>query len=167
MHVGVMRLVLEIPGARSLKDKRQVVRSFKERVRARLGISIAEVDHNDKLQRATFGVAVVSGDAAVCEEQLSHVTSMASSLPNAILADRAVEIVPFGRGGAGVRGGIESLEDEFGAGGGFDEDDDEDEYGGNEGEHAGEAGGGGDRAGEDERRTDGEPDGADENERLR
>jgi uncharacterized protein len=113
MHIGVMRLVLEIPGARSLKDKRQVVRSFKERVRARLGISIAEVDHADKLQRATFGVAVVSGDAGVCQEQLSHVTSMASSLPNALLADRAVEIIPFGRGGTGVRGGIESLADEL------------------------------------------------------
>ena len=51
MHVGVMRLVLEIPGARSLKDKRQVVRSFKERVKSRLGVSIAEVGHHDKLQR--------------------------------------------------------------------------------------------------------------------
>src|SRR6266542_2583464 len=103
MHVGVMRLVLEIPGARSLKDKRQVVRSFKERVKSRLGVSIAEVDHHDKLQRATFGVAVVSGDAAVCQELLGHVTSMAGSLPDAILADRAAELIPFGEGGDGVR----------------------------------------------------------------
>ena len=107
MHVGVMRLVLEIPGARSLKDKRQVVRSFKERVKSRIGVSIAEVDHHDKLQRATFGVAVVSGDAAVCEELLGRVTSMAGSLPDAILADRASEMIPFGEGGGGVRGGIE------------------------------------------------------------
>ncbi len=113
MHVGIMRLVLEIPGARSLKDKRQVVRSFKERVRSRLGISIAEVDSNDKFQLATFGVAVVSSDASVCEEQLQHVTSMASSMPNAVLADRAREIVPFGRGGAGVRGGIEEYGSEL------------------------------------------------------
>jgi uncharacterized protein YlxP (DUF503 family) len=103
-----MRLALEIPGARSLKDKRQVVRSFKERVKSRIGVSIAEVDHHDKLQRATFGVAVVSGDAAVCEELLGRVTSMASSLPDAILADRASEVIPFGEGGGGVRGGIES-----------------------------------------------------------
>src|SRR5450432_859161 len=107
MHVGVMRLVLEIPGARSLKDKRQVVRSFKERVKSRLAVSIAEIDHHDKLQRATFGVAVVSGDAALCEEMLGRVTSMAGTLPNAILADRASELLPFGKGGVGVRGGIE------------------------------------------------------------
>jgi uncharacterized protein YlxP (DUF503 family) len=119
MHVGVMRLVLEIPGARSLKDKRQVVRSFKERVKSRIGVSIAEVDHHDKLQRATFGVAVVSGDASVCEELLGRVTSLAGSLPDAILADRATEMFPFGEGGGGVRGGIEQLAGKFG-----DEEDD-------------------------------------------
>jgi uncharacterized protein YlxP (DUF503 family) len=109
MHVGVMRLVLEIPGARSLKDKRQVVRSFKERVKSRIGVSIAEVDHHDKLQLAAFGVAVVSSDAGVCEEVLGKVTSMASSLADALVADRATEIIPFGEGGSGVRGGIEQL----------------------------------------------------------
>lgn len=109
MHVGVMRLVLEVPGARSLKDKRQVVRSFKERVKSRLSVSIAEVGDHDKLQLATFGVAVVSGDAAMCEELLSKVTSMASTLPDAILADRAVEMVAFGEGGRGVQGGIEQF----------------------------------------------------------
>ena len=113
MHVGVMRLVLEIPGARSLKDKRQVVRSFKERVKSRLSVSIAEVGHHDKLQLATFGVAVVSGDAAMCEELLGRVTSMAGSLPDAILADRASEMIPFGEGGTGVRGGIEQLAGDF------------------------------------------------------
>ena len=107
MHVGVMRLILEIPGARSLKDKRQVVRSFKERVKSRVGVSIAEVGHLDKLQLATFGVAVVSGDATVCEEILGRVTSLASTLPDALLTDRAVEIIPFGDEGGGVVGGIE------------------------------------------------------------
>jgi uncharacterized protein YlxP (DUF503 family) len=109
MHVGVMRLSLEVPGARSLKDKRQVVRSFKERVKSRLSVSIAEVDHHDKLQRATFGVAVVSGDAGVCEELLGQVIGMASSLPNALVSDRASEIIPFGQGGSGVLGGIEEI----------------------------------------------------------
>jgi uncharacterized protein YlxP (DUF503 family) len=108
-----MRLVLEIPGARSLKDKRQVVRSFKERVKSRLSVSIAEVDHHDKLQRATFGVAVVSGDAVLCEELLGRVTSMAGSLPDAILADRASELIAFGEGGGGVRGGIEQVAGDF------------------------------------------------------
>jgi uncharacterized protein YlxP (DUF503 family) len=109
VHVGVMRLSLTVSGARSLKDKRQVVRSFKERVKSRIGVSIAEIGHQDKIQRATFGVAVVSADAGVCEELLGKVISMASTLPDAILSDHAIEIVPFGASGDGVRGGIESV----------------------------------------------------------
>jgi uncharacterized protein YlxP (DUF503 family) len=105
-----MRLVLEVPGARSLKDKRQVVRSFKERVKSRLSISIAEIGDLDKLQIARFGVAVVSEEASVCEELLGRVTSLASTLPDAIVADRAVEIIPFGEAGRGLRGGIEQTD---------------------------------------------------------
>jgi len=116
MHVGVMRLVLEIPGARSLKDKRQVVRSFKERVKSRVAVSIAEVGHLDKLQLTAFGIAVVSGDAAVCEELLGRVTALAGSLPNAVLSDRAMENIPFGDDGKGVIGGIEQMAGEQMAG---------------------------------------------------
>lgn len=122
-----MRIALDVPGARSLKEKRQVVRSFKERVRARVGVSIAEIDHQDKLQRATFGVAVVSGEASVCEELLEKVVAMASSLPHAILSDKATEIIPFGEGATGIRGGIEQLGSEL-----LSEDEDDSEWTGEE-----------------------------------
>jgi hypothetical protein len=109
MFVGVMRFSLEIVGARSLKDKRSVVRSLKERAQHRLHVSIAEVDLLDHPQRATFGVACVSNSAAVCDKQLADVAAMASKLPDAVLTDRATEIIPFGMGGRGVEGGIEQL----------------------------------------------------------
>ena len=121
MFVGVLRLTLSIPGARSLKDKRSVVRSFKERVQSRLHVSIAELGLLDDPRRATFGVAVVSGSSTVCDQVLASVASMASTLPDALLTDRATEIVPFGEGGAGVQGGIEhALDDEA-----FDDDGEE------------------------------------------
>ncbi|MCU0691003.1 MAG: DUF503 domain-containing protein [Polyangiaceae bacterium] len=109
MFVGVQRLVIQIPGARSLKDRRQVVRSFKDRVQARLHISVAEVGDVEHPGHATIAIAVVSNEAAVCDEVLAKVAAMASTLPNAVLADRATEVVSFGHGGAGVRGGIEYL----------------------------------------------------------
>jgi hypothetical protein len=109
MFVGVQRLVLQIPGARSLKDRRQVVRSFKDRVQAKLRISIAEVGDLDHPARATLAMAVVSNDAAMCDELLAKAATMASTLANAVLADRATEVVPYGHGGAGIRGGIEHL----------------------------------------------------------
>ena len=96
MFVGVLRLSFHLPGARSLKDKRQVVRSFRDRVRARLDVSIAEVDHLELHQRATFGVAVVSNDATVCDELLASVASMAGNVRDAVLVDRATEILTVG-----------------------------------------------------------------------
>lgn len=112
MFVGVQRLVLHIPGARSLKDRRQVVRSFKERVQARLHVSVAEVGNLEHPQHATLAIAVVSNEAAQCDELLERVAAAASTLPDAVLADRANEIIPFGFGGSGIRGGIERLGDE-------------------------------------------------------
>ena len=111
MFVGVLRLRLEIVGARSLKDKRSVVRSLKERAQARMRVSIAEVGMLDDPRRATLGVAVVSNSAAMCDKVLASVAALANSLPHAVLADRATEIVSFGEGGAGIRGGIEQALD--------------------------------------------------------
>jgi uncharacterized protein len=107
MFVGVARFVLQIPGARSLKDRRRVVKSFKDRVRARLPVSVAEVGDVERHQLATLGVAVVSGESARCSEVLSHARSLAGSLSGAVLADATTEIVSFGPGGRRMQAGIE------------------------------------------------------------
>ncbi|HMR79267.1 MAG TPA: DUF503 family protein [Polyangiaceae bacterium] len=120
MFVGVLRLVLSIPGARSLKDRRQVVKSFKERVRARLGVSVAEVGDVELLQVATLGACVVSRQSEHCREVLEKVRGLAARLSDAIVADVASEVLSFGDGGTELRGGIENVLDscigEFGAG---------------------------------------------------
>jgi uncharacterized protein len=105
MFVGVLRLSLRIAGSRSLKDRRRVVRSFKDRVQARLRVSVAEVGALDDHQAAVIGVAVVANDAARCDELLARAAAMASTLRDATLVDCATEIVPFGREGSGVRRG--------------------------------------------------------------
>jgi uncharacterized protein YlxP (DUF503 family) len=112
MFVGVARIVIQIPGARSLKDRRSVVRSFKERTRARLRVSIAEVGDVESWQVATFGVAVVAREARTCEESISQAVKTARSLSEAIVADVRTEVLPFGRGGESLAHGIESALDE-------------------------------------------------------
>jgi uncharacterized protein len=96
MFVGVLRLTFHIPHARSLKDKRRVVLKFRDRVRARFEVSIAEVAAQDLHQRAVFGVCVVSGDAAVCDSVLQRVAQAAETAEDAVLTDRSTEIVPMG-----------------------------------------------------------------------
>jgi uncharacterized protein YlxP (DUF503 family) len=108
VFVGVARLVLSIPGARSLKDRRRVVKSLKDRVRARLPVSLAEVGDLERYQVATLGVAVVSNEAARCSEVLSAAVAMARVARDAVLADVATEVITLAEGGRGIRGGIES-----------------------------------------------------------
>jgi uncharacterized protein len=87
MVVGIARFELFIPASNSLKAKRQVVRSLKERIRARTHAAVAEVDHQDLWQRAALGVAVVSGEGGQVRELLQAVRQLAESAAGAELLD--------------------------------------------------------------------------------
>jgi len=107
MFVGVGRLVIQIPGAQTLKDRRRVVKSFKDRVRAKLPVSVAEVGDTERLQVATFGLSVVANETGRCHEILASALSMARVLPDAVLCDVRTEVISFGSGGKGLSDGIE------------------------------------------------------------
>ena len=96
MHVGVLRLTFHLPAARSLKEKRSSVRRFRDRVRSRFDVSIAEVGAQDLLQRAVFGVCVVSSDATVCDSVLADVARAAETQEEMVLTARATELLSMG-----------------------------------------------------------------------
>jgi hypothetical protein len=108
MHVGVLQLTFHLPAARSLKEKRSSVRRFRDRVRSRFDVSVAEVGAQDLLQRAVFGVSVVSGDSEVCDKVLADVARVAETQEEMVLTARATEIMPMG----------EMVEDAYGGGDG-------------------------------------------------
>ncbi|HET9328136.1 MAG TPA: DUF503 domain-containing protein [Candidatus Eisenbacteria bacterium] len=87
MFVGIVRIELHIPAATSLKDKRSVVRSLKERIRQRAQASVAEVDYHDLWQRAALGVAVVSGESRQIDELLQVVRNLVEGTFEAQLLD--------------------------------------------------------------------------------
>jgi len=87
MFVGIVRIELHIPAATSLKDKRSVVRSLKDRIRQRVHASVAEVDHQDLWQRAALGVAVVSGESRQVDELLQTVRNLVHGTAGAELLD--------------------------------------------------------------------------------
>ncbi len=70
MVVGVIGWELEIFGCQSLKDKRRVVKSLKDRLHERFNVSAAETDHQDLWQRAELSACVVSGDRAHADSVL-------------------------------------------------------------------------------------------------
>jgi hypothetical protein len=87
MFVGIVRIELHIPAATSLKEKRSVVRSLKDRIRQRVRAAVAEVDHQDLWQRAALGVAVVSGESRQVDEQLQAIRNLVQGTFEAELLD--------------------------------------------------------------------------------
>jgi uncharacterized protein YlxP (DUF503 family) len=60
MIVSMIQLIFEIPGLESIKDKRRIIRSIKDKLHHRFHISVAEVDLQDSLRFAQVGGALVS-----------------------------------------------------------------------------------------------------------
>lgn len=82
MHVAVVQLELHIPTSRSLKEKRAVLRPIVEGLRHRFQISVAEVDYQDKWQRALLGMAVVSSSYGHAVEVVDNLERWVWSKPD-------------------------------------------------------------------------------------
>ena len=65
MPVGLLTLELHIPDAQSLKDKRQVIRSLKDKLRRQFNVAVAELDHHDLWQRSVVGVVTLSNEVGL------------------------------------------------------------------------------------------------------
>ena len=79
MKVAVCRLTLRLHDNRSLKGKRQVVRSLIDRLRHRFEASVAEVGDQDRLKSALIGIAVVSEGARHAAEMMDSIVEYAES----------------------------------------------------------------------------------------
>ncbi|MFH1360738.1 MAG: DUF503 domain-containing protein [Candidatus Omnitrophota bacterium] len=78
-HIGVLLIALFIPSARSLKDKRTVIKSLKDRVRQTFNVSVAELDSQDKWQVANCAIAMINSDRRYINQCLANVLSMIES----------------------------------------------------------------------------------------
>ncbi|MCS7168166.1 MAG: DUF503 domain-containing protein [Gemmatales bacterium] len=92
MLIGTLRMHLMIPESRSLKEKRQVISSIKDRLRNHFNISIAEVDAQDHRQLAVLGVAMVSNESVHLRKALSQVVEFVRCHPVAQLLDYQLEV---------------------------------------------------------------------------
>ena len=82
MPVAFPTLEIRIEAAHSLKDKRQVVRSLKDRLRNSFNISVAEIDVTDLWQRATIGVVSISSSRDYLEGLMRNVEREAVKIAN-------------------------------------------------------------------------------------
>jgi uncharacterized protein YlxP (DUF503 family) len=81
MVVGVCTVELFIPESQSLKDKRQVLLSLKDRLRGKFNLSVAEVEDQDLWQKAVLGMACVANDAGHVEQVLEQALNIIKGVP--------------------------------------------------------------------------------------
>jgi len=86
MVVGLCTVELFIAESRSLKDKRQVLHSLKDRLRGKFNLSVAEVDAQDLWQRTVLAMACVANEGAHAGMVLEQALNVIKSMP-------AVEVV--------------------------------------------------------------------------
>jgi hypothetical protein len=93
MTIGILQFEISIAEADSLKDKRRVVLSLKDRIRNSHNVSVAEVGALDEHRRAVIGVAMVSNDKKYVEGGLSKIVDMVRMIPAASLTDYQIDFL--------------------------------------------------------------------------
>jgi uncharacterized protein YlxP (DUF503 family) len=92
MIVGTLRVRLLLRQSQSLKDKRQVVRSIKDRLRNSFNVSVAEVEAEDHRQLVVLGLAMVSNEAGHVRAALEKIVAALRGHPVAEFLDHEIEV---------------------------------------------------------------------------
>jgi uncharacterized protein YlxP (DUF503 family) len=92
MIIGTLEVRLLLREARTLKDKRQVVSSIKDRLRNSFNVSVAEVEHQDNRQLAVLGIAMVSNEAHHLKTALGQIVEALRCHPVAELVGHEMEV---------------------------------------------------------------------------
>ena len=89
--VGLLHLDLHVAQAASLKDKRRIVKGFKDRTASRFNVSVAEVGAQDSHRRAVLAVAMVGSDRRYVEGALQRIVLAAAAHRDMILIGHEME----------------------------------------------------------------------------
>jgi hypothetical protein len=93
MTIGVLQLELFVGDSMSLKDKRRVVKSLKDRIAHGHNVSIAEVGALDQHRRSILGIAMVSNDSRYVEGALSKLVDFVRATPTVELVDYQIDLL--------------------------------------------------------------------------
>ena len=92
IFVGLMQLVLQVPGARTRKHRRQAVRSVVDRLRHRFDVSVHEVDSGDQPTRAVLVLTTAGNDRRLIRSILDRVEDLVASHGSVVLTGIDAEV---------------------------------------------------------------------------
>jgi uncharacterized protein YlxP (DUF503 family) len=93
MPIGLLTLEIHVLDARSLKDKRQVLRSLKDRLRAHYNVAVSELEHQETWQRSRVGVVTISGDGGYLEKYLAEIAAESERVLGRDLLSQKIEYI--------------------------------------------------------------------------
>ena len=93
--IGVLRCDLAFPGARSLKDRRQVLRSLRDRVRRAHAVSCNELMRTDHPGAASLVVTTAGDDGALIRTTIDRVAQQLRTHPVAVVSRMDTEVFPW------------------------------------------------------------------------
>ena len=93
MIIGLLTARISIPDARSLKDKRSVIRSLKDRMVNKMNVSVAEVGDQDQWKFAQLAFVTVAADSTIVQSRLSKLSSLLRANPRYVLLDIHTEML--------------------------------------------------------------------------
>jgi uncharacterized protein YlxP (DUF503 family) len=91
--IALLTLDIHIPHAHSLKEKRTVVRSLKDRLRTKFNVAVSEVDHHDLWQRSQVSVVTVGSDEKFLHKVLEEAAEEAERIAPECTIQSNIEIV--------------------------------------------------------------------------
>ena len=91
-QLAVVMLDLHLPGAASLKAKRQILTSLKERIKHKFNVSVAEIGEMDKHQRSVCGVAMIANDRRFLDSSVQSILSFIRTIDAVSVIDSETEI---------------------------------------------------------------------------
>jgi len=91
--VGVLQVELIVHDAMTLKDKRRVVKSIKDRIAHDFNVSIAEIDALDRHRKAVLGVSLVGNDGEFVRSSLDRVVERLRGFRGASLVDYQIDLI--------------------------------------------------------------------------
>lgn len=92
MILGSCEVILYLPGALTLKEKRQTIKSLKDRLRNKFNISVSETDHSSLWQKATLGIACVSNEKKNVHMVFDQIIRFLESEPAIKIIDYQIQI---------------------------------------------------------------------------
>ncbi|MCF6159170.1 MAG: DUF503 domain-containing protein [wastewater metagenome] len=91
--IGILHIRLVIRSAMTLKDKRRIIKSIKDRIKNNFNVSIAEIGFLDHCQYAKLGIAMVGNDNRYINSVLTKLIHIIRCVPSVMLTDYKLEFI--------------------------------------------------------------------------